>query len=95
MGDGISNDKIYEVLLDIKGGMGELRASVANGHEFTQAVSGKADKIRAELVEHTGDNGAHGRGSEQKALAKAAGLIVGCVALIEGVLYIWKAVKHS
>lgn len=63
----ISNDKLYEVLLDIKGDMGAVKASVANGHEFTKAVSAKADVIRGELREHVESQEAHGLAGEQKA----------------------------
>ena len=77
----ISNDKLYEVLLvingklgEVTGGLGEVKASVANGHEFTKAVSSKADVIRVELAAHAAkdeahltDLSAHGLGGEQKA----------------------------
>ena len=77
------DDRIYEALLEIKQDIGEVKGGLKASHEFIQAVSGKADKIRVELESHKQEDGAHGMDSARKTLATVGGVVIGAVALIE------------
>ena len=82
-------DRIYDALLDLKQDMGEVKGGLKSNHEFIQAVSGKADRIKADLDTHKAQDGAHGVGIARKTLAAAGGVVIGTVALIELAFKVW------
>ena len=81
--------RIYDALMDLKQDMGEVKGGLKSNHEFIQAVSGKAARIKADLEAHKSQEGAHGVGIARKTLAAAGGVVIGTVALIEIAFKFW------
>ena len=63
----VSNDQIYQALLNIKEDVGEIRILAEKNDEHILHVSRKADAIRNELDAHRQDGNAHGAGGERRA----------------------------
>ncbi len=90
-----SNALIYTAILDLKGDIGELKASKTADHEFIVAVSSKADKVRGELNTHVETLGAHGVGLERKVLFKLGGGIAVFIGAIQGLIEILRWRHHG
>lgn len=61
------SDKIYDVLMDIKQGIGRLEKQAENADNHINHVSRKVDIVRSELNDHRDDAGAHGAGGAERA----------------------------
>lgn len=63
----VTNGQIMQAILGLTEKVGGLTTAVQNNSDHTSAVSGKCDKIRLELQEHSLDENAHGMGGERRA----------------------------
>ena len=91
----VSNDQIYEALLEIKQDLGEVKAIASNAHEFAAAVSRKADTIREELRAHSISDAVHGLDGERRGRGMVITAIVSTISSIGATLGIIKAFGRS
>lgn len=86
----VSNEKIYDFLLEMKGDIGEIKKGLESNESHTLHVSRKVDGVREALTEHAKDETAHGMGAERRGRGAVSALLISLVSATAAALGVLK-----